>query len=802
MNMISGWFNSQLMYSLGWTLLHSLWQAALIAIALAATLYITRRGSANSRYLLGLSALMLLVACSLATFAHYYQAIGEVVAQSQAEGTSSQPMPVLMSSLPWLVRLNIFLNQYMPQIVFAWLAGFALFFTRYCGAWYYCHRIKTALSSQAPGIWQERISTLARKIGVSQSVQLKLCKRVSVPCVIGHLRPVVLLPAALLTQLSQAEVEAILLHELGHIRRHDYVIGLIQSFIKTLYFFNLPVLWICAQIDRERENACDDIAANTCEDRVFYAHTLKNFSEISFKGGLAMAANGNNQHLLQRIQRLFESSSVKSRPTEGMFASALMIVAGLLLSIQAQTASADKLYPEIETLDDASVRSLMDEYKSRMSPPGDNTTGFLTSVDDLADFEALKSHEKQAFVEYLKAELWSDGFADLDRDSMWEHLNSEQWTELRRSWFDMNYSHFFEFLSGTQVPSERLVLEWPDAALIQVTLFDENRIEFSIPAQTVKAIASSNPLTRRQGRVIVAKTSGGDLVLGYALAEGISDEEMLAEVSLHQSKDLFSTKLQQDDVTEEVSLARDPRKFQIIISAEAFKGMIEQGESRLGHGLAGVRPTGSGGLEVVYEPEAGEAVSNVIMKYVPLENTTVVSEASKKGLTFEQQTAHFSEEMKALLYTEEQLDRFLISVELERGREIGEGVRRLHRNGVRKWRLEELVKSLEETGAPPEWMTMTKKFGEHRVIDNRAWVTIRSPQLPENAAVFDLELQEQPLREVVRTVAENQCTQTAFSPSYSQLEKSVTIYGYDLTCDKALEVFEALSVEQAAQAEL
>lgn len=800
MNMITSWFNSQLMYSLGWTLLHSLWQAALIAIALAATLYITRRGSANSRYLLGLSALMLLVACSVATFAHYYQSIGEVIARSQASGAPSEQMPVLMSSLPWLVRLTIFLNQYMPQIVFTWLAGFALFFTRYCGAWYYCHRIKTALSSKAPAIWQERISTLAHKIGVSQSVQLKLCSRVSVPCVIGHLKPVVLLPVALLTQLSQAEVEAILLHELGHIRRHDYVVGLIQSFIKTLYFFNFPALWICAQIDRERENACDDIAANTCEDRVFYAHTLKNFSDISFKGGLAMAANGNNQHLLQRIQRLFESSSVKSRPTEGMFASALMIVAGLLLSIQAQTASADKLYPEIETLDDASVRSLMDEYLGQFV--SGKQIRYTTSIDYLSDFEALTEAERKAFVNYLKADIWNRDFADAERASQWQHLNDQQWFEIRQSWLDYHYSHFLEYLVGAQELRETYTVSvGGESEPLQITIFEGERLEASLPLQTLKAILNGDITNLRVNEALVTTTKEGDMVLAVALVDNVSTEDLANPVT----REKLDVKAHHHPISNEkgdkVTFYLDDRMYQTVISSQAMQAATDQSFSGVGNSAGGAQLINASIFELAYEPEAYYKVYENAAKFIPEDRIQFTGEAAGDGPALEKKFAELPQSTAEVIYSDEENERSTLAMGLQRGRALGEGEKRTTKVLLRRFQIKKLLEALEETGAPPEWLAMTKKHGQHEVIENHSWVTIRAPELPENTQVFDLELQEQPLREVVASVAKNQCTQTAFPPSYSQMEKPITIYGYDLTCDKALEVFEALSTEQTAQAD-
>ena len=126
---------------------------------------------------------------------------------------------------------------------------------------------------------------------------------VEVPTVIGWLRPVILLPAACLTGLTPAQLESIIAHELAHIRRHDYLINLLQSAVETLLFYHPAVWWVSRRIREERENCCDDLVVEVCGDRVGYARALATLEELRpASAQLALAAGG--APLLQRIRRV------------------------------------------------------------------------------------------------------------------------------------------------------------------------------------------------------------------------------------------------------------------------------------------------------------------------------------------------------------------------------------------------------------------------------------------------------------------------------------------------------------------
>jgi hypothetical protein len=145
-----------------------------------------------------------------------------------------------------------------------------------------------------------------------------------VPTVIGWLRPVVLLPIASLSGLTTQQIEMILAHELAHIRRHDFIVNLMQAVVETLLFYHPAVWWISQRIRVEREHCCDDVAVAMFGDPLQYARALTRFEELRLDPAHALlAANGGS--LLTRIRRL-----VGTRGESANWSSQLAAGAGLL----------------------------------------------------------------------------------------------------------------------------------------------------------------------------------------------------------------------------------------------------------------------------------------------------------------------------------------------------------------------------------------------------------------------------------------------------------------------------------------
>ena len=247
---------------LGWTLLHFLWQGA--AIALLYALGRWRLGNLRSgqgRSLMACAALAAMISSPVITFAVLSRSsvplsnpyVGRVPISSPSmtiEHRSTIPMQTL--------AVRIWEDRVMPWLVVAWLAGAAGFSVRLFGGWAIAARMRSNLVRPAPPEWQRKIDRLVIRVRVSRPVRLLVSAMVPTPTVVGWLRPVVLMPIGALAGLPPEHVEALLAHELAHIRRHDYLVNILQSVAESLLFYHPAVWWISGRIRDEREVCCDD----------------------------------------------------------------------------------------------------------------------------------------------------------------------------------------------------------------------------------------------------------------------------------------------------------------------------------------------------------------------------------------------------------------------------------------------------------------------------------------------------------------------------------------------------------------
>lgn len=313
---------------LGYALLHSLWQGALIAALLALVLRLLRQGSANARYLAACMALVALGICPVVTLIALPNAPAPLVQHTQiaspemaAGGTVSASFPTaaMPSGLP---RVTISLASdgaarppaswgpawLLPGLVMTWLLGVLCLSLRLLGNWLHVQWLTRAHWRPIGKHLQERAEQLARRMGITRPVRVVESARIPVPLVVGWLQATVLFPASALTGLSPRQLEAILAHELAHIRRQDYLVNALQMILETLLFYHPATWWISEHIRNERENCCDDLAIQLCGDRMMYARALAALEDLrDAPVSLAMAADGG--HLLSRIRRILGKPS-------------------------------------------------------------------------------------------------------------------------------------------------------------------------------------------------------------------------------------------------------------------------------------------------------------------------------------------------------------------------------------------------------------------------------------------------------------------------------------------------------------
>ena len=154
--------------------------------------------------------------------------------------------------------------------------------------------------------------------------------------VLGHLKPVILFPAAALTTLAPEEIEAILLHELAHIRRKDYLVNILQNLAEIIFFFNPAVLWISSLIKEERENCCDDIAISQVKNKKQFIHALVSFQEYNLTSKYAATFSGKRNHLLNRIKRIITNNNKTLSNMEKIFLVTGIIITGFMAVAFAQ----------------------------------------------------------------------------------------------------------------------------------------------------------------------------------------------------------------------------------------------------------------------------------------------------------------------------------------------------------------------------------------------------------------------------------------------------------------------------------
>ncbi len=194
-------------------------------------------------------------------------------------------------------------QPWLPQIVLVWLAGVMVVAVRPMFSWYTVRRLRRVGISSVGGGVQGVLQRTAARLRLARTVQVLASTLVQTPVVLGYFRPVVLLPVCVLAGLSAAQLESILAHELAHIRRHDYLVNVLQTLVETLFFYHPAVWWLSRQIRNERENCCDDVAMAAVGSRAEYGRALLAIEELrAASTALSLAARGGS--LLARIRRI------------------------------------------------------------------------------------------------------------------------------------------------------------------------------------------------------------------------------------------------------------------------------------------------------------------------------------------------------------------------------------------------------------------------------------------------------------------------------------------------------------------
>lgn len=337
---------------LGWVLVHSTWQFALIALVALLLAQTARRCSAASRYWLLLLAFAAMAASPAVTLLVMPgdASIAEVAATT--DPFDSKLDAALPARLPdagpiagadalelqtkstravsWRSTIDRAVRPWLTAIVGIWLCGVVAFAWRPLLSWRTVRRLRRVGVSSAPAAVEAMLRRCSERLRLRQTVQVLQSTLTRVPVVVGFLRPVILLPVSVITCVPTSQLEAILAHELAHVSRHDFLVNLLQSLVETLFFYHPAVWWLSHRIRIERENCCDDLAVAAIGNRVEYGRAL--LALVELRGtATALALGARSGSLLERVRRLFGRDAAKP----GMGAGSIAGVGLLPLAIVA-----------------------------------------------------------------------------------------------------------------------------------------------------------------------------------------------------------------------------------------------------------------------------------------------------------------------------------------------------------------------------------------------------------------------------------------------------------------------------------
>jgi beta-lactamase regulating signal transducer with metallopeptidase domain len=335
MTALTSWLSPSVMHSLGWTLLHFLWQGTAIAALAAVLMMLFRRASA--RYALAVVALVVMLAAPVATF-FFLTSPGAAVPAPTYPVAEKHPVAAANVAAPasGFSRLSPSPST-LPWLVEAWLLGVAFFSLRSAGGFLLLERERRKQCDTVSPRILAMCQRLQRQLGLQRTIRYCECEWLQAPAVIGWFRSIVLLPVAAIAGLSEEQLQSIIVHELAHIQRLDPFVNVFQISVETLLFYHPAVWWLNKRIRAEREHCCDDVAVSLCGNPVEYARALTIMEEWRSAPALAMAAN--RGPLSERILRVLglKSTGAGTRGiglTGGVLCLTAALVAGnALLSI-------------------------------------------------------------------------------------------------------------------------------------------------------------------------------------------------------------------------------------------------------------------------------------------------------------------------------------------------------------------------------------------------------------------------------------------------------------------------------------
>ncbi|MCH7413421.1 M56 family metallopeptidase [Belliella sp. R4-6] len=380
------------LHAIGWMLVHSLWQIAGLGLFLWFTLEIYQKKSAAFKYKASVFVLFLLIVSSIGTALFYFEPEKEstIAYELVYEGENNLFPTTVYSNNSHTPRTNFEvlssqIEKRIPFLVNLWFIGVILFMIKFAGSLTELRNLGQKPKKGIPERWQVALTEFSKKLKIKHSVKIFQSNHIDTPLTFGVLKPVILIPAGLVFQLSPMQMEAIIAHELAHIKRHDYLINLMQSAMEVIFFYH-PVFWYINKIIKtERENACDDTAINIgvnardlAEALVLVVQHAKQTQPL-----LALAAAKSKTPTLDRIKRIM---GIHSSQKQTSTLTSLTMLSTLLLSVSLILgANADKSINEDLELILTEIHSEIDLGEDFLLQLGQKSNPFTNEPNDKAD---------------------------------------------------------------------------------------------------------------------------------------------------------------------------------------------------------------------------------------------------------------------------------------------------------------------------------------------------------------------------------------------------------------------------------
>ena len=628
--MITSILSNELAQAFAWTLIHSIWQFTLVAILLTLILKALHNSKSTYRYFIGFGALGICLVMALMTFAIYY--MDSLGASSGLEIQKQYQTYVASSSAGLsLTKLLTLIDPYLLAIVNAWLIGSILFFIKFTTGFFYLKSIiNKATSNKA---LTKSLKKIKSKYKISRDVIIKESVNITTPIVMGIVKPVILFPLGLVNQLSLHEVNAILAHELAHIKRHDYLFNILQIVVETLFYFHPAIWFISSNIRNERENCCDDLAINHVGNNVSYAKTLIKLQELNITEiQPAMGFSGSKNTFSNRILRILDQPTSQSSHKDKILA-ALLLFTTLFVTAenyQGQERSIEDNF-DVYVIDDC-PRS-PEDIKYYLDTIPERNTFHIKKRSDKRDIE-LEMEDGE--IKSLKINGDSIPQKDLSKhENILEELipdKNKDIITLFPECGDFGKVYLLEKLSRNAVNMDSVLdhlkdsysnfPQWGNENKFQFNFEDYDDIMIDTIRDGVKYFSFENDLFEENDEIII--DSLWDL-FPHKLPQWSNDEnslfnnefpERIKELLQGQNKNLKEFRLKQDDI-----LSNENRFPEWVFENEKFPEELLEMQNDL---FLENRK-----LQNLFQRQGGETVANIISRKL-LEDELIDSEGDTK----------------------------------------------------------------------------------------------------------------------------------------------------------------------------